>query len=249
MTPVHSRSLPRRILRKVANWLDYHYQAIRRPIVTIEGTRVRLGSHLSPRLERAISRGTYERDELRVLGAILSPSDVVLEIGAGLGVVSAYCAKRLGSSRVFACEANPDLEPRILETYALNEVNPTLDMCAVCSQPGRVTLYRGKHLFSSSLISGGSVTRPVEVPGKSLSYLVDRLRPTLLIIDMKSAEVDLFDGARLPGVKRILLELHARMIGPDETHRIRGTLMRQGFKEDSRFSSGERLVLARESRL
>jgi FkbM family methyltransferase len=249
MSPTYSYSWSRRLLRKIGHWLGYQYQSLRRPILTLEGVRVRLGPHLSPKVERAIARGAYERDELRVLAAILSPADVVLDIGAGLGMVSAYCAKRIGSKRVFAFEANPDLEPRILETYALNGVNPTLEMCAVGPHAGRVTLYRGKHLFSSSLISTATVTRPIEVPGKALSYLVDRLRPTLLVIDVKGAEVDLFDGARLPGVSKIVLELHQRIIGNDGVNRVRATLAKLGFKEDLRFSSGERLVLVRESRV
>src|SRR2546425_11253511 len=76
---------------------------------------------LSPQVERTVSRGRYEQDEFRLIEQVLSPGDVVLEVGAGLGLVSAYCAKRLGSSRVFAYEANPDLEACIRETYSLNE--------------------------------------------------------------------------------------------------------------------------------
>jgi predicted O-methyltransferase YrrM len=116
MSPSRPRSRTRRSLRKLSNWLIYHYRIRTRPIVSIEGIRIRVGRHMSRRVEQAISKGGYERDELRLIGMLLSPSDVVLEIGAGLGVVSAYCAKRLGSSRVFAFEANPDLEPRIRET-------------------------------------------------------------------------------------------------------------------------------------
>src|SRR2546425_537784 len=53
---------------------------------------------LSPQVERTVSRGRYEQDEFRLIEQVLSPGDVVLEVGAGLGLVSAYCAKRLGSS-------------------------------------------------------------------------------------------------------------------------------------------------------
>src|SRR5207237_906870 len=81
------------------------------PIGTVAGVKSRLGRHMSPQGERTVSRGRYEQDECRLIEQVLSPADVVLEVGAGLGLVSAYCAKRLGSSRVFAYEANPDLEP------------------------------------------------------------------------------------------------------------------------------------------
>jgi FkbM family methyltransferase len=200
---------------------------------------------MSRRVEHAISKGGYERDELRLIGLVLSPSDVVLEIGAGLGVVSAYCAKRIGSSRVFAFEANPDLEPCIRETYALNEVDPALEMCAVRATAGRVTLYRTKHLFSSSLIQRGPLASPIEVPGKALSYLVEKIRPTLLIVDVEGAEGELFDRAQLPGVNKIVIELHERIIGEQRSTQVRGDLMALGFKEDRGLSSREHLVMRR----
>jgi FkbM family methyltransferase len=245
MSPSRPRSWTRRSLRKISHWLIYQYRISLRPIVSIEGVRVRVGRHMSRRVEQAISRGGYERDELRLIGMVLSPSDVVLEVGAGLGVVSAYCAKRLGSSRVFAFEANPDLEPRIRETYALNGVEPTLEMCAIRATSGRVTLYRTKHLFSSSLIQPNAGALAIEVPGKALSYVVEKIRPTLLIVDVEGAEGELFDRAQLPGVTKIMLELHERVIGEDKARQLRGALNALGFREDPGLSSREHLVLRR----
>jgi FkbM family methyltransferase len=247
MSPSRPRSWTRRSLRKLSNWLIYQYRITLRPIVSIEGVRIRVGPHMSRRVEQAISRGGYERDELRLIGMVVSPSDVVLEVGAGLGVVSAYCAKRLGSNRVFAFEANPDLEPRIRETYALNNVEPTLEMCAIRAIAGRVTLYRTNHLFSSSLIQRNPAALPIEVPGKALSYVVEKIRPTLLIVDVEGAEGELFDRAQLPGVTKIMLELHERVIGKAKAQQVRGALADLGFREDRGLSSREHVVLRRES--
>jgi FkbM family methyltransferase len=245
MSPSRSRSWTRRSLRKFSNWLIYHYRIRTRPIVSIEGVRIRVGRHMSRRVEQAITKGGYERDELRLIGMLLSPSDVVLEIGAGLGVVSAYCAKRVGSSRVFAFEANPDLEPRIRETYALNGVEPILEMCAIRATAGRVTLYRTKHVFSSSIVKRSAEAIPIEVPGKALSYVVEKFRPTLLIVDVEGAEDELFDRAPLPGVTKIMLELHERVVGEAKARRVRGALTALGFREDRGLSSREHLVLRR----
>jgi FkbM family methyltransferase len=243
--PTRPRSWTRRTLRKVSHWLAYQYRVLRRPTITIEGVEIRVGRHMSRRVERALSRGGYERQELQLIGALLSPSDVVLEVGAGLGLVSTYCAKRLGSSRVFAFEADPDLEPCIRETYELNRVEPTLDMCAVGARAGRVTIYRNKHLVSSSVGRRRAGTRPVEVPGKALNYVVQRFRPTLLIIDAEAAERELFDGAELPTVTKIMLELHERVLGTQGTDRVRATLAKLGFREDRRLTTSEHLVLRR----
>lgn len=244
--PTHYRSWTRRTLRKLSSWLVYQYRMVRRPIITVEGIRIRVGRHMSRRVERALSKGSYEREELRLIGEVLSPSDVVLEVGAGLGLVSAYCAKRLGSSRVFAYEADPDLEPCIRETYALNGVDPNLDMCAIGAQAGRVTLYRDKHFVSSSVVRRRVGAHPVEVPGKALNYVVEKARPTLLVIDAEGAERELFDGAELPGVSKVVLELHDRVIGRDGTNRVRRLLAAMGFKEDRRLSSHDHVVLRRD---
>jgi FkbM family methyltransferase len=200
---------------------------------------------MSRRVERALTRGGYERQELRLIGMVLSPGDVVLEVGAGLGLVSTYCAKRLGSRRVFAYEADPELEPCIRETYALNGVEPTLDMCAVGPRAGRITIRRDRHLVSSSVVRRRAGRVPVEVPGKALNYVVARDKPTLLIIDAEGAERELFDGAELSGVSKIILELHDRIIGTDGTEQIRSRLASMGFQEDHALSSPDHLVLRR----
>jgi FkbM family methyltransferase len=200
---------------------------------------------MSRRVERALSRGGYEREELRLIGSVLSEGDIVLEVGAGLGLVSSYCAKRIGSDRVFAFEADPELEPCIRETYHLNGVEPVLDMCAVVAQPGRVILHRDKHLVSSSIVRRRVGAQPVEVPGKALNYVVERVRPTLLVVDAEGAERELFDGACLPTVSTIILELHERIIGPTGTEQVRNQLANLGFEVDHGISSPEHLVLRR----
>jgi FkbM family methyltransferase len=232
-------------LRKLSGWLAYRYRVARRSVITIEGVRIRIGKHLSRRVERALSKGGYQREELRLMGAVLSPADVVLEVGAGLGLVSSYCAKRIGSDRVFAYEADPELESCIRETYELNGVHPTLEMCAVTARAGRVTLYRDKHFVSSSVARRRVGARPVEVPGRALNYVVEQVRPTLVIIDAEGAGRDLFEDAKLPTVNKIVLELHDRVLGPDGTERVRAQLGSLGFEVDQGLSSPEHLVLER----
>lgn len=200
---------------------------------------------MSRRVERALSRGKYEREVLRLVGRVLTPGDVVLQVGAGLGLISAYCAKRVGSNRVFAYEPDPDLEPCIRETYALNGVAPSLDMCAVGARAGRVIIHRDKHLVSASVARRRVGSRPVEVPGKALGYVVEKDRPTLLIINADRAERELFDGTHLPGVNKIILERHERVLGAIDANRVRRRLTALGFREERTLSSPVHLVLTR----
>ena len=246
--PTHSRTWGQKTVRKLSNWIAYQVRVARRSVITIEGVRIRVGRHMSRRVEQALSKGSYEQEELRLIGAVLSPEDIVREVGAGLGLVSTYCAQRIGSARVFAAEADPDLESCIRDTYRLNQVEPTLEMCAVGPRPGRVTLYRDKHLVSSSVVRRRAGARPVEVSGKALNYLVKKVEPTLLVIDAEGAERTLFDDAELPTVTRVVLELHDRVIGTDGTDQVRAQLKALGFEVDRGLSSPEHLVLRRGTR-
>src|SRR6266576_3641648 len=243
----HRETWPRRQLEKIWKSLVHEFRVRRRPIVTVAGVQLRVGRHMSPRVERTVSRGRYEEDELRLIGQMLAPDDVVLEVGAGLGLVSAYCAKRLGSSCVFAYEANPDLEACIRETFSLNEVQPTLEMCAVGAHAGKVTLFRSEDLWASSVLRPSGKVRPVEVPVKALSEVVQLARATLLIVDVEGAESELFDRAHLPTVSRIILELHERVIGTAGARRVRSTLSAIEFEELPDLSTGKHLVLQRVS--
>jgi FkbM family methyltransferase len=240
--PIRSRSKARRAIRKLSKWVAYQYRITRRTVIDIEGILIRVGRHMSPRVERALAKGGYEAEQLRLLGQILSPEDVVLEVGAGLGLVSTFCAQRLGSEHVFAFEADPDLEPCIRETYLLNGVEPTLEMCAVGPRAERVTLERNRHVLASSVARRRVGSGPVEVSGKSLRHLVDKIHPTLVIIEATCADCHMFDGPELPGVSSVLLELHDLVLGTDGTDQVRAALNQLGFHQDQRVSSPEHLL-------
>lgn len=240
--PIRSHSRARRAIRKLSQWVAYQYRVTRRPLINIEGTLIRVGRHMSPRVERALARGGYEGEQLRLLGQLLSPADIVLEVGAGLGLVSSFCAQRLGSERVFTFEADPDLEPCIRETYLLNRVEPMLDMCAVGPRAERVTIQRNRHFLASSVARRRVGSQPVEVSGKSLSHLVEKIHPTLLIIEASCADAQMFNGAELPGVCNVLLELHDLVLGTRGTDQVRAALSGLGFHQDQRLSSPAHLI-------
>ena len=65
--PTRSQSRTRRTFRKLTSWFAYQYRVSRRPVITIEGVRIRLGRHMSPRVMRALTKGGYEREELRLI--------------------------------------------------------------------------------------------------------------------------------------------------------------------------------------
>jgi FkbM family methyltransferase len=98
----------------------------------------------------------YEYWELQILKSSLKPTDTVMEIGTGLGLLSAYCAKRIGSDRVFTYEGNPEQEQHIRRTYALNQVCPILDICLVGREVGEQKFYVSNDFWDASTVQHSS---------------------------------------------------------------------------------------------
>ncbi len=134
-------------------WWHQHlrvgFEALRRPIVTLGGVKVQASRELSDNIRAAIFDGYYESEEIRSVYTKLVSHDRVMEIGAGIGLISAYCARRIGSDRVFSYEANPALERNIRRTYELNGVSPVLNICAIGPAEGETDFYVSNDFWSS----------------------------------------------------------------------------------------------------
>ena len=76
----------------------------------------------------------------------------------------------------------------------------------------------------------------VETPAVALDELVRRHTPTLLIVDVEGTEVGLIEGSELPGVQKVLIELHHKVIGPEGVKRVFDLFSLKGFGYDAIFS-------------
>jgi FkbM family methyltransferase len=212
----------------------------------LDGVTLRLGKHLTPRLGRKILSGEYEAAERRIVRQRLRPDDVVLEVGAGVGLLATLCAQIVGDSRVTTVEANPALEPVIRETFALNRVQPTLVTGLLGDGEGTESFFVEHHLWSSSTLRRSASAKEVKVARHDFGALLRRVRPTFLIMDIEGGELALLRGRQLDGVRGLAIELHERLIGKGNADAIRNDLARQGFRRDDAVSEGaEQLYFAR----
>jgi hypothetical protein len=74
----------------------------------------------TPALARKLDDGSYEADEARAASLCVREGFRVLELGAGLGFVTAVCAQGTAPENILAIEANPALIPVIEDTLARN---------------------------------------------------------------------------------------------------------------------------------
>jgi FkbM family methyltransferase len=213
-------------------------------------------SEASPAHRRAVYAERYERGEARLLSLRLAPDDVVLEIGAGIGFLSALCARRVGSERVTAVEANPALLPRVRATWALNGVNPELVFGVPARESGEAELRVADEFVASAVLapraaSGeGSAARAegsaVRVPQLAVGELMARVQPSCLVIDIEGGEAELLPAIDWRGVRKLVLEVHPQRIGSARVRELIELLAAQGLHEERGISSTRKKYFARE---
>jgi FkbM family methyltransferase len=211
-----------------------------------------LDSVVSPKLQSAIQKGHYEKEESDVAGRLAKKSSVALDIGAGLGLISTIMMRANSSIAVHCFEADPRLIPLILATQQRNNVKAAgVYHCAVVAQnpssnQGSLPFEIKQDFWANSLANNKSNHNEIiRVQTMIFSDLVKTYQPSLLVIDIEGEEKHLFSGMDLSSVDRVCVEIHKSKIGPMGIKRVFRELHRQGFFYDPRFSRGTVPVFTR----
>jgi FkbM family methyltransferase len=216
-----------------------------RRVSTVEicGVKVPVSREFSPRVLADLYFADYEAAEVRMVSWKIKRDDVVLEFGGGLGLVSALCAQRIGSERVFCYEANPAMIPVIKETYSANGVSPGLTHGFLGTADGVAELFVGDNFYAASGVSSSRSANKVQVPSFAINPAIRRLRPTLLIMDIEGGERDLVPAIAFSGIRKLIVELHPGTIGDAAVRRVRQCLTAAGFSVDAGQSEEKVLFL------
>jgi len=187
-------------------------------------------------------RGDYEAPELLALRALLQDRDTVLELGAGMGVVSGVAAKAYPTIHIESYEANPAMIPVIKDLHALNGItNITLHNMLLlpdASESPR-TFHVATSFAESSLIEGNMDGQSrVDVPQKDIRTVLTDLKPDVIVCDIEGAETEVFPGLDLTGVRASVLELRPEKIGRTAEARIYDSIAAQGLYPRIELCSG-----------
>ena len=210
----------------IKNWIK---NFARPAMVDIEGIKIKVPLIASKVMREAIFGGYYETGELQLVTNRLSQDDIVMEVGTGLGLLSTYCAKQIGSDRVFTFEANPSLKGAIKTNYALNQVSPTLEMGMVGEHPGFSTFHVASDFWASSVLDKGQEAKPVKVPVISFNEKVREINPTFLLIDIEGGEYDLVKYADFHNVKKLMIEVHSWILSSEQIQFVKDAIAKAGF--------------------
>jgi FkbM family methyltransferase len=217
---------------RAGRWVGFHVieAYLMRSIVDVRGVRIKIHRSLSYLIVRSLLDASYEASERSLLESALRPEDVVFELGAGLGYVSTVCARMTDSRRVFVYEANPMMEPMIRNTFGLNGVDPTLHMCMVGKDAGTTKFHVSRDFWASSTLPHTDHSEPVTVRVVSFQEEMDRVKPTVLIVDIEGGEYDLFREFPRHVCRLIMLELHPKVLGETRAADVLHWIEAMGFR-------------------
>ncbi|TDK43807.1 FkbM family methyltransferase [Antarcticimicrobium luteum] len=187
------------------------------------------------RIER-INAAQYEGLEMAGALHVVRPDDVVLEIGAGIGLVGAVIAANAKPREVLSFEANPELIPAIEALYSANDLGGRISVrnAVLVSAPDRpesMTFHLHSSYLGSSLIEpAGRESRKVEVPTESFSGVCAELKPTVLVMDIEGGEQEILRHADLTGFRAMVLEFHPQAYGIGGMRECKNILRAAGFE-------------------
>jgi FkbM family methyltransferase len=201
---------------------------------------------ISQFVKEKITLGHYEVKEAKMAASIMVENEIVLELGAGVGLISTIVGKTGKAREIHCFEADQRLLPLIHETHVINQVaGVSLYNEAITSDPeslkrGYIEFHLREAFWGSSTNGavGKEVKEAVRVKTRKFSDIVQLIRPTIIIADIEGAEMGLFANVDMSSVKTVLVEVHPHIIGPNGMRGVFDDLHRAGFYYDPKLSMG-----------
>lgn len=184
---------------------------------------------ITPPIKKDIFFGGYEAKEADLVRKFISSQDVVFEVGAGIGFLSALCAKIVGNQNVHCYEANPQLIDVIQLVHRKNCVSPHVYNVILGNGLGERDFWLEEDYWASSLVQNSPAARPIKIQQVDLNSEIHRVKPTFLIVDIEGGEYEFFEKIDLQSIQKICIEVHPHVLGDDKVCEILTWLFKQGF--------------------
>ena len=112
-------------------------------------------------------------------------------------------------------------------------------------QTKEIDFYIRRDFWASSLDGEPwGYEKTVKVATRDFQSEIDRIKPTMLIVDIEGGEMGLFPNINLAGVKKVFLEVHQEAIGRKGMKRIFDEMSTRGFHYDQWHSSGSVILFS-----
>ena len=207
---------------------------------------------ISENLVKHINAGIYEREESSLIAGTIQDNERILEIGCGLGYVSALAMKTGRVEKFLGFEANPRLIPIIEKTWAFNQVQAEVrnNVITNTSSFQKVNFYVRQDFWASSLSPEPyGYKEIVSVETMNFQELLEEFQPTMIICDIEGGERQLFEGADLKGVRKVFIEVHQNVLGRWGIMKLFERFLHQDFHYDVWHSVRQVVLFSHVSRL
>ncbi|EAQ01859.1 methyltransferase, FkbM family protein [Pseudooceanicola batsensis HTCC2597] len=203
---------------------------------------------LFPRVRNLLAHDEYEERETKAALKVVRAGDRVVELGAGIGYMSAIVAKNCAPSQVHAFEANPALIPCIRRVHSENALdNITVHHALLDEERGSRKFYVRRNFVASSTdrepMQG--VVDIADVPVLPARQTIATLAPDVLICDIEGAEVYLLPQFDLSQVRVAIVELHPQHIGLNGVKTVFDTMHAGGLVYNPRRSMAKVVTFSR----
>jgi FkbM family methyltransferase len=211
--------------------MKMHWHRLRdTKILSLHSVKVRTGIEDVPKSVRsALFKGTYEKFECDLVKQHVTAGAKILEIGTGIGLVSLVATRLSGQGNVLSYEANPKMEATIRANYLLNGFEPNLRMKALTADGRELTFFQDQNILSSSLHERDIKSTTITVPSVAINDVLKETAPSVILMDVEGAEVELLEIADLSNVKVMIIEMHPHIVGHDVIDGLLESLNAQGF--------------------
>lgn len=189
------------------------------PAANCLGVDVPMSPFLNPLRIRRINEAGYEGQEIKAALHLVNEGDVVLELGAGIGIVGGVIAHNCKPKKIVSYEANPNLIPHIKELYKINKltrVNSVRNKVLVSAPnaPASVPFFLHESYLGSTLMGEAiNSSNSVDIKVDKFNTVVKNLKPNVLVMDIEGGELDLLRHADLSGFQSIIVEFHPKIYG------------------------------------
>lgn len=174
---------------------------------------------VSSKLQKLMENCSYECEEIDMALAHVQPDDILLELGGGIGAVSAVIMKNKPVAQYVCVEANPDFTVLIKKNHRINGITGVEILSgALTNDSGKTEcdFYVTEDFWASSLTRPEEISDVKKVPAHYFNDILKKYRPTFIICDIEGGEFELFEhGADFSSVQKVILEVHnPGSIGP-----------------------------------
>ena len=199
---------------------------------------------ISPRLRRLLREGTYEQRECYAVFKMVQRDDVVLELGTGIGYMSALISVSKPVREVHTFEANPELIGYISKLHEVNGVKNVTVHNKILGEKrsGPVDFYVRKQILASSLDKNqgpDTIQRVAKIEVEDINEVLERVKPTVLVCDIEGAEATLLSAARFRTLRAAIVETHPQWIGSDGVRAVFDAMHKAGLTYFPKASEGK----------